>query len=203
MTDYYGIEIETTSDVYEPSDDSKLMVEAVKKHAKGRMLDLGCGSGIVGIAALKSNKVNSVLFADINPDALIVADRNATNNCVQDKDVSFVESDLFSVMKTNRFDTIAFNPPYLPTSEEEKIKGPINHAYDGGLDGRAVTDRFLAEFLPHMNPTGVLILLQSSLSNTNKTIGILEKMGFQVHVEGSAKFFFEEISCLIATRART
>ena len=199
--DFYGLPLNLHPDVYEPSDDSELMVEAARKYAFGKVLDLGCATGVFGLASAKKNEVSAVVCADLNPAAVVLAKKNAALNGVERK-MDFVETDLFSALKDGQFDVIGFNPPYLPTTPAERVHGTLNLAFDGGLSGREITDRFLSQFEKHLAPGGILILLQSSLSGIEKTVAILEKKGFAVERLPSKKFFFEEICVLAARRAK-
>lgn len=187
-------------DVYEPSDDSELMVEAARKYAFGKVLDLGCATGVFGIASAKKKEVSSVVCADLNPTAVELAEKNAKANGVEKK-VSATKTDLFSAFPSNeKFDVIGFNPPYLPTTPAERVHGTLNLAFDGGLSGRKITNKFLSGFDRHLSPGGILILLQSSLSGIEKTTNVLEKKGFAVEKISSKKFFFEEICVLVARK---
>ena len=100
-----------------------------------------------------------------------------------------------------KFDYILFNPPYLPTSKEERLAGPLNYAFDGGEDGRKTVDRFLEEFDKFLAPPGRLFLIQSSLNSMERTILMLRNKGFEVQVLDQKPFFFEIIYLLEAVRA--
>ena len=188
-----GLKLLVPQGIYVPSDDSLLLAAAVSKFARGRFLDLGCGTGIQGITASQNPNVTEVVFADVNPKAILAAKDNVSKNDMG-KPGTFIQTDLFSNLEGGRFGTIAFNPPYLPTEKDEDI------AWDGGRDGRKLTDKFLLEFEAHLEKRGTLLLLQSSLSGTEKTVKALEKKGFLVSNEGSAYFFFEELQVLKAVR---
>ena len=183
-------------DVYSPQEDSELLADAARKYGFGDFLDLGCGSGVVGISASKNPLVKKITFADISKNALSCAKENALRNNV--KNEVFIETDLFSKIK-GKFDSIAFNPPYLPTSKQEKVKGLLNHAFDGGINGRKGLDKFLEKFETHLKPGGVLLLLNSSRSATGDLDGnseskkVLEEKGFAVEAVFHRKFFFEEL----------
>jgi len=69
----------------------------------------------------------------------------------------------------------------------------LNAAWDGGEDGRDVIDRFLDGLLEHLNPEGRVQLVQSSLSDNDKTLKKLECMGFKADITAKEHFFFEEI----------
>jgi len=98
--------------------------------------------------------------------------------------------------KNRKFDYILFNPPYLPTTKSDKIKGKLNLALDGGKDGRKVLDRFLKEFDRYLKPGGKIYLVHSSLSNWEKTKMILKKKGFGAKILEEQAFFFEKIYLL-------
>jgi release factor glutamine methyltransferase len=196
-------------DVYPPKEDSFLLSKAVSKFAKGRFLDLGCGSGIQGIYAAKAGRVNEVVFADIYDEPLRAAKTNLEKafgkkvdeaGCMNGMAFAFVKTNLFSNLGGEKFDSISFNPPYLPTNSDEKLGGKINLAFDGGIDGRKTLDAFLDSFESHLNKGGVLLLLNSSLSNNEKTVEILKKKGFTVSIDGKADFFFEHLIAIVAEK---
>ena len=167
------------------------------KGLKGRILEIGTGSGIAAIANAKANPGNEIVAADLNPEALECAKANAKENGVEN--ITFLKSDLFENVQ-GRFNAILFNPPYLPTSKEEKLEGEANRAYDGGVEGREVTEKFLAQFAEHLKPEGALLLVQSSLSGAEETGRALEAAGFGVETVAEEPFFFEKLCLLRAQR---
>ncbi len=185
------------NEVYEPREDSFLLEKAIAQHAFGRVLDIGTGSGIQAIAAAAKPEVSAVVAVDINLQALKQAQANAFTEGVGKKTV-FRQSDLFSALAGEKFDTIAFNPPYLPATPEETV-GDV--ALESGESGRELTEKFLSEFETHLNPGGIVLLLQSSVSGWEKTKEGLEAKGFAVETVGRERFFFEEIVVLKARRA--
>jgi len=192
-----GLSFEVPQDVYGPSDDSMLLAKYAKE-LKGSVLDVGCGCGIQAITNAKHNPKNLVFGVDINRVAVECSRYNASFNGI--KNASFEKSDLFDNVPENHFDAIIFNPPYLPTEKHERINSELNHAFDGGLDGRIIVDRFLFEFEKHINEEGVLLMVQSSLNNLEKTIAILEEKDFSVMIRGRAEFFFEKLYVVEARR---
>lgn len=197
---WHNITLDVPQGVYGPREDSFLLAGAVKKFARGRVLDMGTGSGISGIAAAKREGVKEVVCADISEAALRAARANAKTNGAAKK-IKFTKSDLFSSFGPGeKFDTIAFNPPYLPTEPGEK-KFSDSHAWDGGKTGRKIIDKFLAQFPAHLAPGGTLLLLSSSLSGDEKTLRTLKQMGFAAETVSSESFFFEKISVVKAQKA--
>jgi release factor glutamine methyltransferase len=197
MESYKGISIEVPDDVYPPSDDSYLLADAAS-YLRGSILEMGCGSGLASIACAKAHPENLVLGVDISSSAVRIAKQNADRNLLPN--ALFTVSDLFSKVGVQRFDAIIFNPPYLPTDDDEVIRGPLNHAFDGGADGRKVLERFLDEFDQFLKPGGVLLLIQSSLNGLEKTQSRLEGMGYKVRIMDSEDFFFESIFLLKAEK---
>lgn len=194
---YRGLVLSVPGTVYQPSDDSFMLADEAAG-LRGEVLEIGCGSGIASLAAAGSAK--SVLGVDVNPYAVKCAGENAARNGIAN--ASFAESDMFSTVPPGRkFDAVLFNPPYLPTNESERLHGPLNRAFDGGKDGRAVLDRFLAEFGAHLRPGGTLLLVHSSLNGMEKTRAALEAMGYAVEIAAEKAFFFERICVLRARNA--
>lgn len=189
-----GLSFSVPDTVYQPAEDSFMLADAALG-LSGNVLEIGCGSGVASLSAAKTSL--SVLGVDINPDAVRCAAENAKKN--QMANARFLESDLFSNVK-GTYDAILFNPPYLPTDEGERLSGNINKAFDGGRDGRETLQRFLEQFDAYLKSDGVLLLVQSSLNDFNKTKDFLEAKGFSVEIIVKQSFFFEELYLLKASR---
>ncbi|MFH1750169.1 MAG: HemK2/MTQ2 family protein methyltransferase [Candidatus Micrarchaeota archaeon] len=192
--------LKTYLDVYYPHEDSFLLSKAASEHAFGKVLDLGCGSGIAGISAMRKKGVKSVTFADISNSAVVNAKANVERNKAQlfsgGCRAHFIRTDLFSNLEGKKFDTMLFNPPYLPTSKGEKLKGEINRAFDGGNDGRKIIDRFFSQFTTHLESGGILLYLDSSLTDSGKTEVLLGEKGLSFDELSNQRFFFEELRVL-------
>jgi release factor glutamine methyltransferase len=170
--------------VYGPREDSFLLADAVGEYGLGRMLDLGSGTGIVGItAALKGCEVT---FADISGEAIECSKKNASANNVAG---SFVISDMFSKVG-GKFNTIAFNPPYLPSRGRENVLE--DRALDGGAGGRELIDRFLCGFRKHILGDHAVLLLESSLNGYKDDADL-----FEAEIVARKRMFFEELVVLL------
>ncbi|ABR54969.1 putative methylase [Methanococcus vannielii SB] len=188
------VKIKTHPKVYVPAEDSELLIENLVDVKNKTVLDVGTGSGIQAINALKNGAL-MVYGIDINPYAIECAKNNAEINKCDLKKISFKTSDLFKNI-SGKFDVILFNAPYLPTSNDEKLEKYLNYAFDGGKDGREVIDNFLLGVSDHLNENGVVQILQSSLTDGKKTISLMEKLGFKAEQTGSLKFLFEELQVI-------
>ena len=186
--EHLGVMADIRKDVYEPAEDTFLLMDAVA-HIRGKKcLEIGTGAGMVAILLAKNG--NEVTATDIDPGAVACATANAETNGAR---IMFKRADLFSGIK-GRFDVIAFNPPYLPTEADDSVKGPLNKALDGGPDGLAVTKRFLEGARKHLKEGGEIYTIISSLSPDEAVDLMLN--GFDAAVLASSKHFFEEIRVL-------
>ncbi|MDR2943879.1 MAG: methyltransferase [Methanosarcinales archaeon] len=185
------------------------------------VLEIGCGSGFV--SAFLQNHFSSLRLTavDINPAAVLCSRMNGVRS---------FESDMFDIFETAAsaaaadaavasaaaadaaaeedipqkppfgFDFIFFNPPYLPTSDDEKVNGPLNYAFDGGVDGRGSINRFLTEVGAYLRSGGFFLLLISSITGFSEVSAEMKKHGFSVEVAGTSKVSFEELMVLKGKR---
>jgi release factor glutamine methyltransferase len=176
--------------VYEPAEDSFLLADAALEEAEPGMyvLEIGAGSGFVSAVIGTNVKGIRVFATEINPHAA---------RCAKANGVEVIRTDLFRGLKPGSpkasFDLILFNPPYLPTSEEEKVPGWLNYAFDGGESGRETLDRFLDEVRNYLKPEGKILVLISSITGLEAVIEKMKKLGFEVEVVRRKKVSFEEL----------
>lgn len=157
-----SIDIETHEDVYNPSDDSYLLLKVIEVSEGESFLDMGCGTGLIAIHAARHG--NSTTAVDINPHAIELTKRNAAKNGVR---VHVVSSDLFAKVD-GYFDVIAFNPPYLPG--DSTSTSWIERAWSGGSTGSEVSSRFLEEAWRHLAPGGRIYMVLSSLTGVTSVL---------------------------------
>lgn len=173
--------------IYEPSEDSFLLRDAAKKYVIGKkVLDLGAGSGIQGISALK-NGAKEVIFSDINEECIKV---------LKSKGFKAKVSDLFENIK-GKYDLILFNPPYLPKQENEDFE--TGRIVCGGKKGDEIIIRFLENVKDFLNDKGIILLLVSSLTPMKGIDKILKKKNFKKDIIAKEKFFMEELYLLRIT----
>jgi release factor glutamine methyltransferase len=175
--------------VYEPADDTFLLIDNLQVKSRDRVLEIGTGTGIVAVMA--SFLASWVIATDINPEALNCATKNLITN--RRYNIELREGNLFEPVSDEKFDIIIFNTPYLPTEEDEGNDGDLEAAWDGGIDGREIIDPFLESVKAYLNPEGRLQMVQSSLSDEKKTLNKLKELGFKAEVLARKKCFFEEI----------
>ena len=159
------IRVEICRDVYDPSDDTFLILENATPH--GSVLEVGSGSGIISVFfALLGFSATAV---DINPEAVKCTLHNADLNGVS---VNATTGNLFDGV--GMFDTVIFNPPYLPTDDD--FGG--SEQWNGGSDGFMVTRPFLRELPSHLKRDGECFLILSSLTDIGSIMGEFQDLKF-------------------------
>ena len=183
--------------VYETAEYTFLIADKMAVNEDDTVLDIGTGCGILAILAAK--KAQHVVAVDINPYAIKCAQKNAKAQGVTEK-VDFFQGDLFQPLANNRrFSLILFNSPYLP-SEPGEENSWIGKAWSGGPNGRNVIDRFIAGAPRWLTENGRVLLVQSSLSDPDKTIEMFNELNLQAKVVSQIKFSFESIILIEAKR---
>jgi release factor glutamine methyltransferase len=169
----------TLPGVFSPRSDTWLLADVMRREQPPRdadVLELGTGSGAVGVAAAQSG-ARSVTVVDLSRRALVSAAINARLNGVR---VTPRRGDLFEPVAGRRFDLVVSNPPYLP-SEEIPTRG-ASRAWEGGADGRALLERICADVAEHLRPGGSVLLVHSSVNDVARTLDALEQAGLTADI---------------------
>jgi release factor glutamine methyltransferase len=156
--EFYGRRFKVTTATLDPRPDTETLIEAalafMPVDAPCRVIDLGTGTGAIGITLLAERALATAVMTDISPEALAVARENAELHKVAAR-ATFSEGSWFAGIG-GRFDLILSNPPYipeaiLPTLEPEVRNFDPKEALNGGPDGldpyreiAGATARFLA-----------------------------------------------------------
>lgn len=130
---FYGFSFYVDKNVLIPRPETELLVEKTNelinknfKKEKVKILDIGTGSGVIGITLSKLNKKRIVVATDISSVALKIAKKNSklNNACVQYKKTNLYD-------KVNmKFNVIISNPPYIKKDSldiEERVKRTEPH----------------------------------------------------------------------------
>ena len=170
--EFMGFRFSVNPDVLIPRQDTEVLVEEIVQTIQARkkrncaVLDLGCGSGAIGISIAKLCEDAKATASDISKGAIETAKRNAKALGVE-KRMSFSEGNLFEPFqgrfRSEKFDIIVSNPPYIkshviPTLQVEVKDHEPLLALDGGEDGLDYYRQIMAKVHIHLKKGGILAL---------------------------------------------
>ncbi len=165
--EFYGLDFMVDRRVLIPRHESELLVQLALErvhnitHAVPVIVDVGTGSGALGLTLAHHLPNGQVLATDISPDALAVAQMNAAHLNLAGQ-VRFVQGDLLEPV-TERFDILVANLPYIPAVRYDELPIEVRRyepriALEGGEDGLRVVRRLLAELEAHAGQGAVALL---------------------------------------------
>ena len=183
--------------VYEPEDDSYLLLEIVEKYLEKReedkglkITEVGIGSGVIISNIAKKYSKNIFSGVDINPDA-ILSTKNRFDKINTKVEISLHQGNLLEPIK-NPQDIVIFNTPYLPCEEGEKFDDleVIDKAIYGGKQGYEVIEEFINQLPSKLTDAGKCFMLFSNLSNQKYIDDVLDKNLLKYEeVETQGQFF--------------
>ena len=128
-TYFYEHEFFTPPGIFIPRPETELIIDCVQNDfdttEKKTVLDIGCGSGCIGITIASLYKNFDVKSIDISNQAIHIANKNAQHLNIPNIEIS--KQDIFE-MPTKKFDIIVSNPPYLGIEEISQLDPSVkNH----------------------------------------------------------------------------
>lgn len=160
--EFYGRLFKVTPSVLIPRPESETIIELLHNLCDGSpktLIDIGTGSGCLGITAKLEHPELSVTLVDISHHALTVAEKNAE---ALGATLTLVKNDLLAPnpQLPARADIIVANLPYVDRSWERSPE--TNHepglALFAEKHGRALIEKLLQEAAPYLDPDGRLLL---------------------------------------------
>jgi release factor glutamine methyltransferase len=184
-----GREFKSDARALIPRPETEELVEKILAHYKknslpppARILDMGTGSGVIGLSLAHAFPATHATLADISPDALALAQENAAKTALPDGRARFILSDLFQNLTGGPFNLIVANLPYIaaaevPTLAAEVQKDPVL-ALDGGPLGTEIIADFLSQLRPHAAP-GAFVALEIGAGQSVDLLPLMANSGLQ------------------------
>ncbi|MCS7119291.1 MAG: methyltransferase [Archaeoglobaceae archaeon] len=168
--------------IYEPSEDSELLLETALQEVKEEdtVIEIGAGSGFVSEKLIR--KCSFLITTDISPFA--------TKN-LRKKGLNVIRTDIAKGIK-KKFSLVLFNPPYLELEEEIKRDFWEDCTVHGGREGIEVICRFLDTLKDFMERKGRAILIVSSI-NCSRVFEEIHKRGYIFEIISEKGLFFEKL----------
>lgn len=153
---------------------TELLVKTIYDEVSGKVLDIGCGYGVIGITLATNKKVTEATMIDINHRALELAKRNAIKNKVDEK-TKVLESNGFEQVK-EKYNVIVTNPPIRA--------------------GKSVIYQMYADAKEHLLDDGALYIVINKKHGAPSTIKYLEELFENVEILDK-KAGFNVIKCVL------
>ncbi|MFP3162729.1 MAG: class I SAM-dependent methyltransferase [Acidianus hospitalis] len=181
--EFNGIKLCINDEVYEPAEDTELLLSIVKIKKGEKVVEIGSGSGILSIISAKmGGKVYSI---DINPFASLAT---LCSSKLNNLDIDVINCDMLTCLRNITFDVGIFNPPYLPFEEYDDW---IKYSWSGGKSGSEVLVNFI-----NIISAKRLYILYSSLSNEDEILEAIRKRKMVINRKIEKTFGFERLIAL-------
>ena len=182
--DFYGETFYLDKNSLIPRQDTELIVDLVlnqfDKKSKLNILDLGTGSGVIGITLSKFYPNSLITISDISPKALKVANKNIKKHKVSN--VHSIESNWFADFKEEKiFDLILTNPPYIAKGDVHLTNLEINYEPSNALfsanNGFSDIFKIIDSAANFLKPQGKLFI-EHGYTQADKVKNYLQKKYF-------------------------
>lgn len=159
--EFYGLNFRVTPATLIPRPDTELLVEVALRRIpqRGRVLDLGTGSGAIALSIAHARPEAEVTAVDASQEALGVARENTRRLNIGN--AHLLRSDWFSALTGKHFDLIVSNPPYIADGDAHLAQGDLRFeprdALASGADGLDDIRRIVADAKEHLDAGGWLL----------------------------------------------
>ncbi len=185
---FYGRTFKVNPHVLIPRADTEILIEKalskINVHDHNEILDLGCGTGIIGITIALERPLSRVTLIDQSEHAIQNTKENQTLHQVTN--VMIQKSDWFSALDQTRFDVILSNPPYLEDNDPHLSQGLEDEPLDAlvsGPTGIEAIQYIIENAKNHIKPSGWLFI-EHGYNQAIILKDLFEKNGYQ-HIENA------------------
>jgi release factor glutamine methyltransferase len=184
--EFFGLDLVVDRRVLVPRPDTEALVEVALERTRGRSaygraLDLCTGSGCVALAFAKARPTWRVTATDLDEDALALAWENTRRTGIAHA-LRVLPGDLFAPVRSERFDLVVGNPPYIPSSDIAGLMVDVRdfeprRALDGGPDGLDLVRTIVREAPERLTPGG-LLALEVGFDQGDRVAVLFQSAGF-------------------------
>jgi len=189
--EFFNIELKVAPGVLIPRPETELLVELTIEHVRSsgkkapKILDLGTGSGAIGLALAKNLPNAEVTCVDVSAEALKIAQENA--RLLNLNSVKFLQSNWFDDLTTNLpaedcvFDVIVSNPPYIPAGDHHLSMGDLRFEPSSALtddhDGLMAYRAIFKEAPAYLAEDG-FILVEHGFDQSKQVCQLLQEQNY-------------------------
>ena len=185
---FYGRTFKVNPHVLIPRADTEILIEKalskINVHDHTDILDLGCGTGIIGITIALERPLSKVTLIDQSEHAIQNTKENQSLHQVTNTTTQ--KSDWFSALDQTRFDVILSNPPYLEDNDPHLSQGLEDEPLDAlvsGPTGIEAIQYIIENAKNHIKPSGWLFI-EHGYNQARILKDLFEKNGYQ-HIENA------------------
>ena len=188
---FWKMEFKLNEATLDPRPDSETLIHAVLNHFINKLqplkiLDLGSGSGCLGLSLLDEYKNSKVSFFDASQKSLEIVKNNSLKLGLSERAKFFHlnwkddnwDTSLIKIENDTKFDIIISNPPYIPTDDIKKLQKEVKEydppiALDGGKDGMDAYKLIIPKLRNLIKTNGIIFLeIGKGQENCVSKIGI-------------------------------
>ncbi len=185
--EFYGRKFYVNKGVLIPRQDTEILVEKAinivkdKKIETPKILDIGSGSGVIGITMALEIENSKVLGIDVSDVAIEISNKN--REILKAKNIKIVKSNLFENVSFKEFDMIISNPPYISRDEidvmsENTLTWEPEEALFAENEGLYFYNEICDKGYEYLQKEGYL-LFEIGYKQGEKVKTIMEKKGYK------------------------
>ena len=180
-SNFYGRNFYVDNNVLIPRPETEILINAciefLSMKDNPEIIDIGTGSGCIGITLAKEIPSSNVIAIDCSEKALAVAEKNAKNIGI--KNIDFVKSDFLKQSIDFQADLLVSNPPYICRNDPhlEHLSYEPKVALEGGEDGLSPAREIIRTAKTNLVEKGHLYL-EHGYNQKNDVIQILQQHDF-------------------------
>ena len=176
---FLNLELEIEKPILIPRPETEFFTEYITSQLNKldvkNMLDLGTGSGCIGLSIAQALPAAHVTCTDISEQACALAQKNKDKNKIFNCTV--IQSDLFSNLENQIFDVIVSNPPYIPDTYKNILDASVmqyedHNALFSGKDGLDIIEKIIVQSSMYLSDANVpfKLALEVDSLHTDKVV---------------------------------